>query len=54
MTAFIVERDYAGFSRSPKLDKLGKPLHLAEIFYAKTVVCIITSLTGGEKQLVTA
>jgi isovaleryl-CoA dehydrogenase len=23
MTAFIVERDYAGFSRSPKLDKLG-------------------------------
>lgn len=51
ITAFIVERDFAGFSRSPKLDKLGmRSSNTCELVFDNTPVPkanILGNLNGG-------
>ena len=55
MTAFIVERDYAGFSRSPKLDKLGmRGSNTCELVFTDCFVPeenILGKVGGGTKVL---
>lgn len=55
ITAFIVERDYAGFSRSPKLDKLGmrgsNTCELVFIDCEVPVENILGKLNGGVRVL---
>lgn len=55
MTAFIVERDYAGFSRSPKLDKLGmRGSNTCELVFNDCFVPeenILGKVGGGTKVL---
>ena len=50
ITAFIVERDYPGFSRSPKLDKLGmRGSNTCELVF-KDVKVPAENILGGENQ----
>ena len=55
ITAFIVERDYAGFSRSPKLDKLGmRGSNTCELVFIDCEVPaenILGQLNGGVRVL---
>ncbi|MDO8329269.1 MAG: isovaleryl-CoA dehydrogenase [Fluviicoccus sp.] len=55
MTAFIVERDWKGFSRSPKLDKLGmRGSNTCELVFNDVLVPeenILGRLNGGVKVL---
>ncbi len=55
MTAFIVERESAGFSRSPKLDKLGmRGSNTCELVFTDCFVAeenILGTLGGGTKVL---
>jgi len=55
MTAFIVERDWKGFSRSPKLDKLGmRGSNTCELVFNEVFVPeenILGRLNGGVKVL---
>lgn len=50
ITAFIVERDYPGFSRSPKLDKLGmRGSNTCELVF-QDVKVPAENILGGENQ----
>ncbi|OZG73381.1 acyl-CoA dehydrogenase [Hahella sp. CCB-MM4] len=50
ITAFIVERDYPGFSRSPKLDKLGmRGSNTCELVFDNCEVPV-ENILGGENQ----
>ena len=50
ITAFIVERDWAGFSRSPKLDKLGmRGSNTCELVFQDCQVPV-ENILGGENQ----
>ncbi len=50
ITAFIVERDWAGFSRSPKLDKLGmRGSNTCELVFENCEVPM-DNILGGEHQ----
>jgi isovaleryl-CoA dehydrogenase len=55
ITAFIIERDYPGFSRSPKLDKLGmrgsNTCELVFIDCAVPAANILGQLNGGVRVL---
>ena len=50
ITAFIVERDWAGFSRGPKLDKLGmRGSNTCELIFDNVAVPV-ENVLGGENQ----
>ncbi|MCH8498612.1 MAG: isovaleryl-CoA dehydrogenase [Marinobacter sp.] len=50
ITAFIVERDWAGFSRGPKLDKLGmRGSNTCELIF-ENVEVPLENVLGGENQ----